>query len=143
MEPNHNYGNVSGMCGVTSASSPVFVFKDKVHGNTSTNWMQTDHDLIRRLLMREELRRSSSSEKLLAPVMAATIKHAGGFNVKELLGQGTANGGRTTWVLRCHPRGVHELDSSPYCKNGFPERRRSGRSETTSWEMEVDGSAAT
>ena len=41
IEPNHNYGNVSGMCGVTSASSPVLVLKDKVHGNTATDWMQT------------------------------------------------------------------------------------------------------
>jgi len=42
VEPNHKYGNVSGMCGVTSASNPVFIFKDKVHNNTSTSWMQTD-----------------------------------------------------------------------------------------------------
>lgn len=91
LEPNHNYGNVSGMCGVTSASSPVFVVEDKVHGNTSTNWMQTDltsfGDSYERGIKEVEFVR-----EILAPVMAATIKHAGGFNVKELLAKGLQMG---------------------------------------------------
>ncbi|HTY46527.1 MAG TPA: DUF1116 domain-containing protein [Methanomassiliicoccales archaeon] len=91
IEPNHNYGNVSGMCGVTSASSPVFVFEDKVHGGRSTNWMQTDMtsfgDTYERGIKEVEFVRQT-----LAPVMSATIKRAGGFNVKELLSKGLVMG---------------------------------------------------
>ncbi len=91
VKSNHEYGNVSGMCGVTSASSPVFVFKDKIHGNTSTDWMQTDMtsfgDSYERGIKEVEFVRET-----LAPVMAATIKHAGGFNVKELLVKGLQMG---------------------------------------------------
>jgi Protein of unknown function (DUF1116) len=91
VESNHKYGNVSGMCGVTSASNPVFVFKDNVHGNTSTDWMQTDMtsfgDSYNRGIDEVKFARET-----LAPVMAATIKHAGGFNVKELLAKGLQMG---------------------------------------------------
>jgi hypothetical protein len=91
VKSNHEYGNVSGMCGVTSASSPVLVFKDNVHGNTSTDWMQTDMtsfgDSYERGMKEVEFVRET-----LAPVMAATIKHAGGFNVKELLSKGLQMG---------------------------------------------------
>jgi hypothetical protein len=91
IEPNHNYGNVSGMCGVTSASSPVLVFRDKVHGNTATDWMQTDltsfADKYERAIKEVEF-----VKETLAPVMAATIKQAGGFNIKELLAKGLTMG---------------------------------------------------
>lgn len=91
LEPNHNYGNVSGMCGVTTASCPVFVFEDKVHGNTSTDWMQTDltsfGDSYERAITEVNF-----VKETLAPVMAETIKHAGGFNVKELLSKGIVMG---------------------------------------------------
>ena len=91
VEPNHKYGNVSGMCGVTSASSPVFVFKDKVHGNTSTDWMQTDMTSFGDLYERG-IKEVRFVRETLAPVMAATIKEAGGFNVKELLAKGLQMG---------------------------------------------------
>jgi len=91
VESNHEHGNVSGMCGVTSASSPVFVFKDKVNGNTSTDWMQTDMTSFGDTYERgiEEVK---FIRETLAPVMTATIKHAGGFNVKELLAKGLQMG---------------------------------------------------
>jgi hypothetical protein len=88
---NHEYGNVSGMCGVTSASSPVFVFEDKVHGNTSTDWMQTDMTSFGDSYERG-IKEVTFVRETLAPVMAATIKHAGGFNVKELLAKGLQMG---------------------------------------------------
>jgi hypothetical protein len=91
IEPNHSYGNVSGMCGVTSASSPVLVFKDGVHGNRATDWMQTDltsfADKYERGIKEVEF-----VKRTLAPVIAATIKQAGGFNVKELLSKGIQMG---------------------------------------------------
>jgi hypothetical protein len=91
VESNQDYGNVSGMCGVTSASSPVLVFRDKVHGNVATDWMQTDltsfADKYERGIKEVEFVRET-----LAPVMAATIKQAGGFNVKEMLAKGLTMG---------------------------------------------------
>ena len=110
VEPNHKYGNVGGMCGVTSASCPVFVFEDKAHGNKSTDWMQTDLTSFGQTYDRgiAELR---FVKETFAPVMAETIKHAKGFNVKEMLTQGLQMGdelhGRfdavrgilTNWIL--------------------------------------------
>lgn len=91
IEPNHKYGNVSGMCGVTTASSPVLVFKDRVHGNVATDWMQTDltsfADKYERGIKEVEF-----VKETLAPVMAATIKQAGGFDIKELLAKGLTMG---------------------------------------------------
>jgi hypothetical protein len=91
VEPNHKYGNVSGMCGVTSASNPVFVFKDNVHRNTSTDWMQTDMTSFGQSY-EKGISEVKFARESLAPVMAATIKHAGGFNVKELLAKGLQMG---------------------------------------------------
>jgi hypothetical protein len=91
VEPNHKYGNVSGMCGVTSASSPVFVFEDKSHNNTSTSWMQTDMTSFGDTYERG-MKEVKFVRETLAPVMAAIIKHAGGFNIKELLAKGLQMG---------------------------------------------------
>jgi hypothetical protein len=91
IEPNHNYGNVSGMCGVTSASCPVLVFQDKVHGNMATDWMQTDLTSFADAYERG-IQEVNFVKETLAPVMAATIKQAGGFNIKELLSKGLTMG---------------------------------------------------
>ena len=91
VEPNHKYGNVSGMCGVTSASSPVFVFEDKIHNNTSTSWMQTDMTSFGDTYERG-MKEVKFVRETLAPVMTAIIKHAGGFNIKELLAKGLQMG---------------------------------------------------
>ncbi|MDA4120298.1 MAG: DUF1116 domain-containing protein, partial [Thaumarchaeota archaeon] len=110
LEPNHNYGNVSGMCGVTSASSPVMVFKDKIHGNTSTDWMQSDITSFGEKYERG-IKEVMFIRETFAPVMAETIKHAHGINVKEMLSLGLQMGdelhGRfdatrgvfTNWIL--------------------------------------------
>jgi hypothetical protein len=91
IEPNHNYNNVSGMCGVTSASMPVFVFEDKVHGNKSYDWQQTDLTSYGQIyeIGLEEVQFVKTT---LAPVIAAAIKHAGGLDVKELLSKGLQMG---------------------------------------------------
>jgi len=91
VESNQKYGNVSGMCGVTSASSPVLVFKDTVYGNTSTDWMQTDMTSFADIYERA-IKEVTFVKETLAPVLAATIREAGGFNVKELLAKGLQMG---------------------------------------------------
>ena len=120
IEPNHNYGNVSGMCGVTSASSPVLVFKDKVHGNVATDWMQTDltsfGDQYDRGIKEVEFVKGT-----LAPVMAATIKEAGGFNVKELLSKGIVMGDELHGSFEAS-RGVFMNWILPHIvRTGFPK----------------------
>jgi hypothetical protein len=110
VEPNHKYGNVSGMCGVTFPSSPVMVFEDKVHGNRSTDWMQTDITSFGEKFERG-IKEVDFIRDTLGPVMAETIRHARGFNVKEMLSLGLQMGdelhGRfdatrgvfTNWIL--------------------------------------------
>jgi hypothetical protein len=110
VEPNHKYGNVSGMCGVTTASCPVLVFEDKLHGNRSTDWMQTDITSFGQTY-EKGIAEMTFVKEIFAPVMAETIKHAGGFNIKEMLTLGLQMGdelhGRfdatrgvlTNWIL--------------------------------------------
>lgn len=90
LEPNHRYGNVSGMCGVTSASLPVFVVKNPVHGNVAYNWQQTDLTAFGDRY--EKVKEIEFVKNVLAPVMKATIKEAGGINLKELLAKGLQMG---------------------------------------------------
>jgi hypothetical protein len=110
VEPNHKYGNVSGMCGAMSASCPVMVFEDRLHGNRSTDWMQTDITSFGQTYEkgRKEFEFVRST---FAPVMSETLKHAGGLNIKEMLSLGLQMGdelhGRfdavrgvfTNWIL--------------------------------------------
>jgi Protein of unknown function (DUF1116) len=110
IEPNQKYGNVSGMCGATSASSPVMVFEDKVHHNRSTDWMQTDITSFGQTF-EKGAKEFEFIRDTFAPVLSETIRHAGGFNMKEMLAQGLQMGdelhGRfdatrgvfTSWIL--------------------------------------------
>jgi len=91
VEPNHKYGNVSGMCGITTASSPVFVFEDKLHGNQSTDWMQTDVTSFGQTYDKG-IAEIDFIRNVFGPVMAETVKHARGLNMKEMLGQGLQMG---------------------------------------------------
>lgn len=90
IEPNHNYGNVSGMCGATSASMPVFVIENKVHGNIAYNWQQTDLTAFGDKY--EKVKEIEFVQKISAPVMKATIKEAGGVDLKALLAKGLQMG---------------------------------------------------
>jgi hypothetical protein len=90
VEPNHKYGNVSGMCGVTAASFPVFVIENKVHGNRAFDWQQTDMTAFGDLY--ERASEIDFVKKILAPVMKAAIKEAKGINVKQLLVMGLQMG---------------------------------------------------
>lgn len=88
--PNHNYNNVSGMCGITSASVPVFIVKNKVHGNVATDWQETGVTSYGDKF--EKIKEVEFVEKTLAPVMKATIKEAGGIDLKALLVKGLQMG---------------------------------------------------
>jgi len=90
IEPNHHYGNVSGMCGVTSASLPVFVIENGVHGNIAYNWQQTDLTAFGD--KHEKIKEVEFVKETLAPVMKATIKEAKGIDLKEMLAKGLQMG---------------------------------------------------
>ncbi len=120
IEPNHRYGNVSGMCGVTSASSPVFVFKDDVHGNVATDWMQTDLTSFADRYERG-IKEVNFVKETLAPVIAATIKEAGGLDVKELLSKGMQMGDELHGSFEAS-RGVFVNWILPHIvRTGFPK----------------------
>ncbi|HZW58430.1 MAG TPA: DUF1116 domain-containing protein [Nitrososphaerales archaeon] len=91
VEPNHNYNNVSGMCGVTSASMPVLIVEDRVHGNRAFDWQQTDMTSFGQSY-EDGVKEIQFVQNTLAPVMAAAIKVGGGLNVKQLLAQGLQMG---------------------------------------------------
>ena len=77
IEPNHNHNAVSGMCGVTSASLPVLVVENNVHGNTSYCLQQTSMTAFgAKYETRSELDFVRDS---LAPVLKATINEARDF----------------------------------------------------------------
>lgn len=90
VSPNHGYGNVSGMCGVTSATMPVFVIENKVHGNTAYNWQQTDVTAFGAKY--EKVEEIEFIKEILAPVMKATIKESGGIDIKPLVATGLQMG---------------------------------------------------
>jgi len=90
IEPNHNHDAVSGMCGVTSASLPVLVVKNEVHGNTSYCLQQS---LMTAFGAKYETRSELDFvREVLAPILKATIKEAGEFDLKELLATGLQMG---------------------------------------------------
>ena len=91
VEPNHNYNNVSGMCGVTSANMPVFIVEDRVHGNRAFDWQQTDMTSFGQSY-EEGAKEIEFVQGTLAPVMAAAIRVGGGLDVKQLLAQGLQMG---------------------------------------------------
>jgi len=97
VRPNHDYGNVSGMCGATSASMPVLVIRDEVHNNTATCWQQTD---MTSFAQNYEIGRKEVEfvTNTLAPVLAAGIKLVKGINVKGNPSQGASNGRRVAWI---------------------------------------------
>jgi hypothetical protein len=90
LKPNHSLGNVSGMCGATSSSLPVLVVENRVHGNRAYDWQQTDLTAFGDVYQKKE--EIEFVKNVLAPVMKATIKEAGGINVKELLAMGLEMG---------------------------------------------------
>jgi hypothetical protein len=90
IEPNHNYDAVSGMCGATSASLPVLVVKNPVHGNTSYCLQQTSITAFGNSYdAKHEL---DFVKEILAPVLKATIKEAGGIKLKGILSTGLQMG---------------------------------------------------
>jgi hypothetical protein len=90
IEPNHHYNNVSSMCGATSSSLPVFVVGNKTHGNVAFCCQGTDMTSYGDKY--ESVKEVDFVREVMAPVMKATIKEAGGINLKELLMNGLQMG---------------------------------------------------
>src|SRR2546425_1206472 len=80
LEHNHKYGNVSGMCGITSASMPVLVVRNPVHGNVAFDWQQTDMTSFGQGYEKGQ-KELDFVINTLAPLLAAAVKLAKGINV--------------------------------------------------------------
>lgn len=118
VEPNHNYDAVSGMCGATSASLPVLVVENPVHGNKSYCLQQTSMTAFGdKYESKHEL---DFAKETLAPVMKATIKEAGGIPLKEILAAGLQMGDELHGKLDA-VRTIFVSGLLPYIvKTGFP-----------------------
>ncbi len=88
---NHRYGNVSGMCGVTSASLPVFIVESKPFGGVAYDCQQTSMTAFGNKYETGQ-REIAFVQDVLAPVMRAVDKKAGGIDLKELLAKGLQMG---------------------------------------------------
>ncbi len=119
LEHNQKYGNVSGMCGATSASMPVLVIKNPVHGNVAFDWQQTDITAFGQSYEkgRKELEFVTHT---LAPVLAAAVKLAKGINVKDVLAKGLQMGDELHGLFDAS-RGVFLNQLLPYLvRTDFP-----------------------
>jgi hypothetical protein len=67
------------------------VFEDKVHGNQSTDWMQSDITSFGQTF-EKGIKEWEFIRDTFGPVMSETMKHAKGLNMKEMLGQGIQMG---------------------------------------------------
>lgn len=119
VEPNHSYRNVSGMCGVTSASMPVFVIKNKIHENTAYNWQQTDMTAFGDTY--EKVKEIEFIKNVIAPVMKSTIREAGGINLKQMAAIGLQMGDDLHTLFDA-TRGVFTNWILPHIvRTGFPK----------------------
>jgi len=110
LAPNHAFKNVSGMCGVTSPSCPVFVFRNPVHGNEAYSWMQTDLTAFG-IKFEKGIDEWKFVVNVLGPVLGEAIRSSKGINIKEMMALAlqrgddlhsihyAANGIFITWLL--------------------------------------------
>jgi hypothetical protein len=87
LAPCHDYRAVGGMAGITSASSPMVVVRDSVHGNEAYSQLfqgpgaplvnRDDYD-------REAIKQWRWLERVLGPTLQAAIRERGGIDVKSI-----------------------------------------------------------
>ncbi len=91
IEPCHEHATVGSMAGITSASTPVFVVKNKKHGNQAYHQVFFDGPgrLTNRLTMgvyNDEVEQALRWRRdVLAPSLHSAIQHAGEINLKNMI----------------------------------------------------------
>ncbi len=87
LAPCHEYGAVGGMAGITSASSPMVVVRDAVHGNEGYSQLYQGPGAP--LLNRDDYDNAALTqwrwlERVLGPALQRAIRAKGGLDVKSL-----------------------------------------------------------
>jgi hypothetical protein len=100
--PCHEHDSVGPMAGVVSASMPVFVVKNKKHGNFSYCTMNEGLGKVLRFgaYSNEVIQHLKWIEKEMGPVMKMAIKKSGGINLKTIISKALNMGDE------CHNRNV-------------------------------------
>jgi len=100
--PCHEHNSVGPMAGVISASMPVFVVKNKEHGNFSYSSMNEGLGKVLRFgaYSEEVIQHLKWMEMELGPSLELTIKRSRGINLKTIISQALHMGDE------CHNRNV-------------------------------------
>ena len=85
----HNHNAVGPMAGIISPSMPVFVVKNKIHGNFAYCCLNEGRGKVLRYggLGDEVTKRLKWMGEVLGPALQAGIKDAGKFNIKQILAE--------------------------------------------------------
>jgi hypothetical protein len=99
-EPCHHYDAVGPMAGVISASMPVQVVKDPVHGHRTFSTLNEGLGKVLRFGANstDVIERLRWMEQILAPALARALKTMGGIEIKSLTAQALQMGDE------CHNR---------------------------------------
>lgn len=100
--PCHHHSSVGPMAGVVSPSMYMFVIKNETHGNLAYCTINEGLGKVLRFgaYGPDVVERLKWMEKVLAPALAAAVRHSGGINVKSLTSQALFMGDE------CHNRNV-------------------------------------
>jgi hypothetical protein len=129
IEPCHEHSSVGSMAGITSASFPVFVVKNKIHGNYAYHQVFFDGPgrQASRLTMgvyNEEVEQALQWRRdVLAPALRAAIHAAGGINLRNIIARALNMGDE------CHNRFV--AGTYRFTMEVVPYMLRAGVSEGT------------
>ena len=123
--PCHDYGAVGGMAGITSASTPMAVVRDKAGGKEG--YSQLFQGPRGQLQSRDDYDKAALEqwrwiETVLGPVLQAAIRERGGLDVRNLTAKALQMGDE------CHNRNsagsaLILLDMMPYMIKSCPETR--------------------
>ena len=129
IEPCHEHASVGSMAGITSASSPVFVVKNKTHGNCA--YHQLFYDGLGRQASRltmgvynEEVEQALQWRRdVLAPALRVAVHSAGGINLRNIIARALNMGDE------CHNRFV--ASTYRFAMEVVPHMLRAGIAQET------------
>ena len=127
-EPCHHYNAVGPMAGITSPSMPVFVVKDKTHGNQTFSTLNEGLGKVLRYgaFAPEVLQRLRWLQEVLGPALGRAIRSLGGIDVRAIMAQALQMGDE------CHNR--NKAATSLFVRQMAPALVETGtsRAETSS-----------
>jgi hypothetical protein len=82
-QPNHHFGGVGGMSGIITSSTPLYIVEEPEFGNTAFAGMLAPR-LIFGAYDAQALRDLGWTRDVLAPVLGAAIRAAGGLDIQTL-----------------------------------------------------------